>query len=405
MNECRACRSERMHLFLEMGEHPAANGFLKGGRLDDEPLYPLNAHACLDCGLIQVPDVLPPDFFRHYVYIPSASDTMHAHFRGLAGALVADPLEGDDDLLVDIGCNDGLFLAAARDLGARTLGIDPARNIAEMAREKGLEVFNEYFGPETAAEARKRWGPAKVIVTTNTFNHIGDLHAFMEGVVTLLQEDGLFVIEVPQALDLVEKNEFDTIYHEHVSEFSVKSLGDLFAFFDMDVVDLERLEIHGGSMRVHGRRRGVREPDPIVAEWVAREEERGLFEKETYDALADRVRTNRDRLLELLEGLRADGRTLAGYGAPAKGTTLLNYFGIGPDLIPWLADRNPLKQGLYSPGMHIPVVSPDRIEEEKPDYLLILAWNFADEIMGQQEAHRRRGGRFIIPIPEPEVIP
>jgi SAM-dependent methyltransferase len=395
-----------MLMFLPLGEHPPANAFVRPDQLDTpQPAFSLDTHVCLGCGLIQVPNVIPPDFFRNYVYVPSASDTMHEHFAQLAHVVKASLLASPDDLVVDIGSNDGLFLSHMNRLTRRTLGIEPATNLTALARERGVEVVNEYFTPDTARSVAERVGRAQVIVTTNTFNHIDDLHAFMAGVTTLLAEDGTFIVEVPHAGDLVEQNEFDTVYHEHVSEFSVKSLVELYAFFDMVVSDIVRLPVHGGSMRVSGRRRS--HPAGVAAavgEWLAQERRARLTERATYEAFSRRVHDIRERLLSLLRELKAQGRRIAGYGAPAKGNTLLNYYGIGPDMLLFLADRNALKHGLYSPGMLIPVVPVERVLEEQPDFLLILAWNFGDEIMRQQEEYRRRGGQFILPIPEPRIV-
>jgi hypothetical protein len=246
---------------------------------------------------------------------------------------------------------------------------------------------------------------AKVITTTNTFNHIDDLHGFMRGVDALLAHDGTFIVEVPQAIKYVELTEFDTVYHEHLSTFAVKSLSDLFAFFDFTIVDIVPLPIHGGSMRVSARRTAHALSGPLPTEdWIDRERAAGLFEKSTYDKVAARTEAIRSDLLALLADLKAQGKTLAGYGAPAKGNTLLNYCGIGPDTLAFLADRNELKHGRFSPGMHIPIVPPSVIREERPDYLLILAWNFADEIMRQQKSFSDNGGRFIVPIPTPRVV-
>ncbi len=406
MDECRACKSNEMFMFLELGSHPPANQFLTREQLDQpEPSFPLNAHVCLDCALIQVPDFIPPDYFRHYLYVPSASDAMHGHFAGLARTLSDRFVSSPEDMIVDIGSNDGLFLKACSDLGAGTLGVEPASNLAEMARQKGLDVVNEYFSPEIARRIRDQYGAATDIVSTNTFNHIDDLHAFVEGVSALLDEQGVFVIEVPQALELVEKNEFDTIYHEHLSEFSIKSLVDLFNHFSMEIFDVERLEIHGGSMRIFVQKDGAgRAASPLLAEWPARERAVKLFSKSTYRAFKDRVKQNKIRLVSMLKELKQQGKKLAGYGAPAKGNTLLNYCGIGSGLLDFLADRSQLKHGLYSPGMHISIVPPETILKEQPDYLLILAWNFAEEIIAQQDEFRQRGGKFILPIPEPRIV-
>ncbi|MEO5797932.1 MAG: class I SAM-dependent methyltransferase [Gemmatimonadales bacterium] len=403
MTSCRACTSGNLLMYLPLGHHPAANAFLRPDQLGKpEARWPLDTHVCLDCALIQVPDKLPPDFFVDYLYIPSASPTMHEHFRETARRFKEKLITGPGQRVVDIGCNDGLLLGACRDAGLTTLGVDPAANIAEMARANGLEVFNEYFTAESAGRILAQYGPAQVIVTTNTFNHIDNLHGFVQGVVTLLAPDGTFVIEVPQALTCVEQNEFDTVYHEHLSVFSVTSLAALGKFFGLQVVDVDELPIHGGSMRVYLRRQGP--ASPVVAQWLERERNAGLFEPATYAAHAARVESIRTELMTMLLDLKKQGKVLAGYGAPAKGNTLLNYYGIGPDLLEFLADRNALKHGRFSPGMHIPVVSPDEIAKQKPDYLLILAWNFGDEIMAQQEAFRAGGGKFILPIPTPRVV-
>ncbi|MEO6527713.1 MAG: class I SAM-dependent methyltransferase [Gemmatimonadaceae bacterium] len=403
MTTCRACLGSDLFLYLPLGDHPPANAFLRPEALGKpEATFPLDTHVCLNCGLIQVPDTLPPDFFVDYVYMPSASDTMKRHFAAFAQRCKDTLITSKEQRVVDIGCNDGLFLGACKEAGLTTLGIDPSQNIAEFARAKGIEVFNEYFTSESAKRVLAQHGPAQVITTTNTFNHIDNLHGFMDGVRTLLAPDGTFVIEVPQALTCVEHNEFDTVYHEHLSVFSVASIAALGSFYGLQVVDIDELPIHGGSMRVYLRRAGPAKP--IVADFLEREKKAGLFERETYVAHAKRVERIREELMELLHRLKAEGKRLAGYGAPAKGSTLLNYYGIGPDLIEYLADRNELKQGRFSPGTHIPVVSPSRIAETNPDYLLILAWNFADEIMEQQEAFRARGGKFILPIPEPRVV-
>jgi len=406
MERCRACRSDRMFSFLPLGMHPPANKFLTFEELSrPEAKFPLNVHVCLECALIQVANHIPANFFRHYIYMPSASATMLRHFADLAQTLRERFIDSDDDLMVDIGCNDGLFLKSCNDLGCKTLGIEPAANIAEIARDKGVNVVNEYFSPELAESCRNQTGQAKIIVTTNTFNHIDDLHDFMDGIIKLLTEDGVFVIEVPTALDLIEKNEFDTVYHEHVSEFSLKSLVDLFSFFKMEIFDVEQLSIHGGSMRVYSQKIGAnRENDLVVDDILKREHERDLFSESTYVEFASRVTAIKEELLSMLKTLKNEGKKVAGYGAPAKGNTLLNYYGIGPDHLEFLADRNALKQGMYSPGMHIPIVAPAVILEEQPDYLLILAWNFAEEIIEQQDEYRVRGGGFIVPIPEPKFV-
>ncbi|MBA2462462.1 MAG: class I SAM-dependent methyltransferase [Actinobacteria bacterium] len=406
MTTCRTCKSDRLYLFLPLGDHPLANGFLREEQLaEPEAHFPLDVHVCLDCGLIQVDDQVPAGYFRHYVYIPSAADAMHGHFAGLAESVAERFLGSADALTVDIGCNDGLFLSFLRERGARTLGIDPATNIVELARQKGVEVVNEYFTPDLARLIREEHGPAKVVVSTNTFHHIGDLDPFTLGVTLMLDDDGVFVVEVPHALELVEQNEFDGVYHEHVSQHTVKSFVDHFRLFGLEVFDVERLDVHGGSMRIFARpATNGAAPTGVVAEWLDEEAQRGLFEASTYDAFRDRVERNREELLSILRELKGDGRRIVGYGASARGNTLLNYYRIGTETLDYIVDRNPLKQGLYSPGMHIPVQGPERLADDDPEYMLLIAWNFADEIVRQQDDYAQRGGRFILPIPEPKLV-
>lgn len=404
MDECRACGSDRMSLFLPMGDHPPANMFVRPEDRDaPQPSFPLNTQACLNCGMIQVADQIPDGFFTHYLYVPSAARTMHTHFEGLAGVL-ADRAEGG--LMVDIGCNDGLMLGFARKTGARVLGIDPAANLAKTAAEvNGVDVHVAYFSPRTAQEVREKHGPAKVISTTNTLNHIGDLLGFMQGVGTLMADDGWFVVEVPWGLDILRTNEFDNVYHEHMSEMSLLSLVKLAERAGMKVVDVTYLPVHGGSMRVFIRKAEVAgAPSAEVLRMLGEEEQAKMTDAATFAGFAERVRGMKTELRALLERLKAEGASIAGYGAPAKGNTLLNYFDIGPETLDFLADRSPLKQGLLSPGQQIPIVDPAEIASRKPDYLLVLAWNFFDEIREQLRDYEASGGQFILPLPTPQVV-
>lgn len=403
MTRCRACLAASPHVFLPMGDHPPANSFVRSEDvLKEQPVYPLDTQVCLECGLIEVEDQVPEGFFEHYLYVPSGATLMHTHFGELAAILEKQAGGG---LVVDIGCNDGLLLSACNKLGCRTIGVDPAANLAEIAATRGVEVDVGYFTADAGARLADKYGKASVIVTTNTFNHIGDLHDFMAGVVRWLAEDGTFVIEVPWAKNLLAGNEFDTVYHEHVSEFSLLSLAKLGAFFGLDVVDVHRLGVHGGSMRVFLKRASTgTKATPAVAEMLAEERDAGMLAVETYAAFADRVEQVRGELIGMLAELKRAGKTIAGYGAPAKGNTLLNYFRIGPETLDYLVDKNALKQGLYSPGMKIPIRSLDALEEERPDVLLVLAWNFFDEIRLQQSDFAAHGGQFLVPLPRPMLV-
>lgn len=403
LERCRACGSEKMMLFLPMGNHPPANMFVRPEDRDaPQPAFPLNTQACLDCGMIQVADQIPDGFYTHYLYVPSSARTMHDHFEGLARTVTDLAGEG---LIVDIGCNDGLMLSFANAMGARTLGIDPAANIAETAAKNGVDVHVAYFTPDTATELREARGPAKVVVATNTLNHVDDLHAFMRGVDNLLSDDGWFVVEVPWGRDILLTNEFDNVYHEHMSEMSLLSLVKLAEATGMAVVDVTRLPIHGGSMRVFMRKAAAAQaPSAEVTAMLDAEREAGMQSAEAFAEFADRVAAIRDKLVWMLADLKAGGARIAGYGAAAKGNTLLNYFGIGPETLDYLVDRNPLKQGMLSPGVLIPIHGPEIIAEQRPDYLLVLAWNFFDEIREQLSDYEASGGKFIVPLPYPRIV-
>jgi SAM-dependent methyltransferase len=403
LTKCRACQSDSLYLFLPMNDHPPANMFVRAEEVEKEqPAFPLNTQVCLDCGLIQVADQIPPGFFDHYLYVPSGATAMHDHFADLAEVVTGT---ADGSLVADIGCNDGLMLMQANKLGARTLGIDPAANIAEIAAERGVDVEVCYFTPATAETIAERHGKAGVIVTTNTFHHIGDLHAFMDAVTKFLDDDGTFIVEVPWALQIVKLNQFDNVYHEHVSELTVKSFTRLAAFFGMRVVDVQKLAIHGGSLRVFMEfdSKGTT-PSADVDAMIQEEHKAGLFERATYEKFANNVLKLREELIEMIDDMKVRGLKIAGYGAPAKGNTLLNFFDIGTERIDFLVDRNTLKHGLFSPGKKIPILPTDAIAREKPDVLLVLAWNFFDEIREQQAEFEKAGGRYIIPLPKPAIV-
>lgn len=405
LDQCRACLAPDPYLFLPLGNHAPAQMLIKPEDIDSsQPAFPLNAQVCLQCGLIEIADQIPPDFFRHYLYVPSGAATMQSHFQDFANVLAKEA--GPSGLIVDIGCNDGLLLAACNALGCKTLGIDPAANIAEMAKARGVDVHVSYFDPDTAAEIAQRHGKAKIIVTTNTFNHIGDLHKFVRGIDILLADDGMFVIEVPRAKELIDHNEFDNIYHEHVSEFSLLSLVKLGEFFDLTVSDVHRLpHIHGGSMRIFLTRKAAAVPQTaIVQEMLDEERAGGMLEASTYQALVERVDQIGADLRAMLSDMKAKGLKIAGYGASARGNTLITYFGIDHTYLDFLVDKNALKHGLYSPNTRIPIKPVSAIETENPDVLFVLAWNFFDEIHDQQQKFLERGGKFVVPLPTPSLV-
>lgn len=405
LSSCRACKAPDPYLFLEYGAHSPAQMLIRPEDMDSEqPSFPLNAHVCLECGLIAVADQIPENFFSHYLYVPSGAATMQSHFEGFSRVIAERA--GADGLVVDIGSNDGLLLAACNALGCTTLGIDPAANIAELAAARGVRTHIDYFHRESANEVKAAHGRAKVIVTTNTFNHIGDLHSFMDAVCILLAQDGTFIIEVPRAKEMLERAEFDNMYHEHVSEFSLLSIAKLGAFFGLEVSDAQRLpNIHGGSMRVFLTRKSAGYAvNPVVNEMLAEEAAGGMLDQDTYDIRVERFDEMGMQLREMLDDLKVQGLRIAGYGASARGNTMITYYGIGTQYLDFLVDKNPLKHGLFSPNLRIPIKPVEAIEEEQPDVLFMLAWNFFDEIKEQQTDFRARGGRFLVPFPEPRLI-
>ena len=403
LTNCRACDSDQLLLFLPLGNHPPANMLVRPADRDaPQPAYPLNAQACLGCGMIQVADQIPDGFYQNYLYTPSSAHTMHTHFEELA-QVVTDLAKGG--LVVDVGCNDGLMLAAANRKGARTFGIDPAANLAHDTAASGVEVEVGFFKHGTAMAIRAARGPAAVIATSNTLNSVDDLHDFMEGVRDLLTDDGWLIVEVPWAAEIVRNNQFDNIYHEHLSEMSLRALVMLAEASGLAVVDAKRLQVHGGSMRVFIRKAAAAAPQSSeVVRMLAEEDATGMRRAETFTAFAERAREIGTKLRAMLTRLRAEGASVAAYGAAAKGNTLLNFFGIGPQDIDFISDRSPLKQGMLSPGMQIPIVDTGEIERRRPDYLLMLAWNFFPEIRAQLGSYEAAGGRFILPLPEPRIV-
>jgi SAM-dependent methyltransferase len=403
---CLVCRSESVEEFLDLGETALANKFLTKEELDrDELKYPLRVGFCPECGHVQLTERVPPELmFTDYLYVSSASDTLKRHFEELAATLVPRHRLGSDDLVIDIGCNDASLLKAFRRRKVKTLGVDPAVNLAEYARGSGIERYQGFFGLDTVGDIIERQGRASLITATNTFPHIPDLPGFVAALEEALAPGGIFVLEAHYLVDLLRQLAFDTVYHEHVSYWALTPMVRLFESYEMEVVRAELLPIHHGQLRASVQRRGEGEVDPSVAKILAAEERLGLGKVETWRAFAEKVTGIKAGLKRCLADLCREGWKLAGYGAPAKGSTLLEYLEIGPDVLPFIADRSTLKQGRYTPGTHIPIVAPDRLLKDRPDYVLLLAWNLVDEVLEQQAAYRRQGGKFIIPVPEVQIV-
>jgi len=414
---CRLCGSGGLELFLELGPQPLANAYPRSeAEFAGEPSFPLGVALCRDCSLVQTPDVIDPEtLFRDYVYRTGASPAMSAHFREFAKEVVASQRLGRDDLVVEIASNDGTLLRHFKELGVRTLGIEPARNLAAESRAAGIETRDVFFDAAAAGRIRRSHGPASAVLANNVLAHVDDPVGFLAGARALLASDGgggaegRLWVEVPWLLELEARLEYDTIYHEHLSCFGAATLARACEAAGLEVVSVERAAVHGGSLRLCARPAapGARAGRPADATLAARlDEERaaGLLRIETWRRFAGRVEGHRARLVELLRGLRSAGRSIAAYGAPAKGSTLLNWCRIGPDLVDFTVDRNPGKVGRYTPGVHLPILPVDALLARQPDFVLLLAWNLADEIMAQQAEYARRGGRFILPVPEPRIV-
>lgn len=407
LERCRICENKRLKRILDLGEMPLANAFLDRNHAGQkESFYPLRVVWCESCGLLQIDEIVPPEIlFKDYVYVSGTSEALRKHFEGLARGVVNTLGLTNESLVIDIGSNDGTLLKEFKKLGLKVMGVEPAVNIAEIAEEAGVKTINEFFTGDTAEEIAEKYGKAEVITATNVVAHTNDLDDLLKGIKCLLKDEGIFVIEVPYLLDLLENVEFDTIYHEHLSYFAVYPLKKLFEKHDLKIVDVERVKIHGGTIRVFvGKGESGYDVNENVNRLISLEKQRGLREVYVYRKFADRVERLKKDLVDLLQKLRSENKRVIGYGAAAKGNTLLNYYGVNPQLIEFIADLNPMKQNKFTPGTHIPVYGPERIYEAKPDYMLILAWNFADEIMKQQTRFKEMGGKFIVPVPEVKII-
>jgi len=383
-----------------------ANAFLgKESEFATEKQFPLDLYLCETCGLVQLLDVIDPEtLFRNYVYVTGTSTTMAAHNKAYAATVTERLGLGKDDLVVEVASNDGSLLRYFDSHGVRTLGIEPARNIARIAREAGIATVEEFFTSTLARELRDAYGSARAIIANNVLAHVDDTRDFLFGARTLLAPDGLLVVEVPWLGKLVANLEYDTVYHEHLCYFSLTALSQIYSAAGLSVVDVEHVSVHGGSLRVYASPAPRESGTASVANLLAEEAAAGLRNPSRLERFARDVSRQRSELRALLESLKSDGKTVAGYGAPAKGNTLLQYCNITPTMLPYTVDRNSLKVGCFTPGTHIPVLPVDTLAVRRPDYLLILAWNFADEIMGQQAEYRAAGGRFIVPLPVPRII-
>jgi SAM-dependent methyltransferase len=405
---CRFCSAPLGHTFVDLGMSPLCESYVPGERLGAmEPFYPLHVRVCEQCLLVQLEElVAPEEIFTEYAYFSSYSDSWVAHAGDYVESVVERFGLGAHSQVVELASNDGYLLQHVVERGIPALGVEPAANVAEAARERGIETVVEFFGRELASRLVADGHRADLLVANNVFAHVPDLNDFAAGMRRVLAPEGVVTIEFPHLERLMEGNQFDTIYHEHYSYFSFLTAQNVLRSHGLEVFDVEELPTHGGSLRVYAQREeGISHPvGARVAELADRERELHLDRLDGYSGFAPRVTETKWRLLEFLIDCRRDGKRVAGYGAPGKGNTLLNYCGIRADLLEFTVDRNPYKQGQFLPGTRIPIHHPEALEEARPDFILILPWNLSEEIVAQLSHARDWDAQFVVPIPEVRVI-
>jgi len=407
ITNCRMCKSSNLQKFLDLGFSALSDNFLTIKQLEEsESFFPLTVYLCSNCGLCQLGYVVPPKFMfnKDYPYDSSTTKMGREHFTKM-GVDICDRFNlKENSLVIDVGSNSGVLLSAFKSKGMRVLGIEPSSKLANAAIEKGVDSIIDFFSGKLVKKILNDYQKVSVITGTNVFAHINDLDDFMLSADLLLVEDGIIVIEAPYLLHLIENMEYDTIYHEHLSYLSVKPMVEFCKKFNFEIFDIKEQTIHGGTLRYFISRKNKKEITNEVSNYLKIEEEKELYSKKKLDDFANLVKNHRKALLQLLNDLKKDGKKIVGISAPAKGNTLLNYCKIDFEILDYVTERNPFKIGKFTPGMHIPVYSDEKLLEDQPDYALILAWNFADEIMQNNSKYQENGGKFIIPIPKPRII-
>ncbi len=406
ITRCRSCLNTTLESVLDLGETPLANALLTVDQLQEpEERYPLHLVRCPHCTLLQITEnVDPATLFAHYFYRSSFSDAFLLHCKTLAHRLVDERKLDEKSLVIDIASNDGYLLKFYQEKGIPVLGIEPATNIAEIATKENVPTLNVFFTEKQAKELVAEGSQADVIHAHNVMPHVADQRDFATGIAALLKPEGVAVIEFAYGIDTIDHTEFDQMYHEHMCYFSLTAFAYLCAQFGLTVTRVERIAVHGGSLRVFLQHAEHAKPDETVAALLDAETSWGVDTPEPYRAFAERVADLKKNLMDLLRTLKAQGKRIAVYGASAKGSTLMNYFGIDKTLVDYIVDRSTVKQGFYAPGTHLLIEPVEKLLEDQPDYVLLLTWNFVDEIFMQQQEYRNRGGKFIVPVPEVRVI-
>ncbi len=404
---CRMCKSDQLQKFLDLDFTALSDNFLKEEQLEEpEMFFPLTVYSCLNCGLCQLGHIVSPElmFNENYPYDSSTTKTGTAHFTNMGISICKRFNLKPDSLIIDVGSNAGVLLNGFKSQGMKVLGIEPSSNIAKIAIDNKIDTIINFFSKKLIKKIIEQYGTASVITGTNVFAHIDDLDDFMNTCDSLLLDDGLIIIEAPYLLNLIENLEYDTIYHEHLSYISVNPMIEFCKQFNFELFDVEEYKIHGGTLRYFIGRKNKQKISENVSKFVKLESNKQLYSEKKLKSFSESVKNHRNSLQQLLYDLKKNGKKIVAISAPAKGNTLLNYCKIGPELLDYVTERNPLKIGKYTPGMHIPVFSDSELLKKQPDYALILAWNFADEIIKNNSEYQRKGGKFIIPIPKPVII-
>ncbi len=405
MKTCRICATP-IAPFIDFGNMPIGNAFVTKDDFKTEYFYHMQVAVCRSCATLQVIDVPDPDqmFHDHYAYYASTSAFMSKHFKAMAEDIIARFVSKESPFVVEIGSNDGITLQHFANAGIPHLGVDPSSNVADAAREKGIEMLVDFFNRDTAEQIVTKHGKADVFIATNTMHHIEDINSVAAGVAKLLKPKGVMVQEDPYLGDMIEKTAFDQLYAEHMYIWSVTSLGNAFGRHGLEIFDIETNDFHGGCMRYFLCHKGAYEPTPRLKAQQEKEKALGLAKPETYDAFRRACEQSRTKLVELVRRLKSEGKRIVGYGATAKSATIINYCGLGPDDIEFICDTTPIKQQKFSPGAHIPVVPPAEFSANYPDYAVLFAWNHFTEIDAKEQAFRKNGGKWIIPVRLVEVI-
>lgn len=406
---CRSCSQPLEHVFCDLGMTPLANAYIDADQLHQaEPFYPLLAFVCSECFLVQLQQFeTPEEIFGEYAYFSSYSDSWLEHCRRYTREMHDRLGLTESSQVIEIASNDGYLLQYFREAGIPVLGVEPAANVAAAAVAKGIPTLVEFFGVGTATRMLADGNVADLLLGNNVLAHVPDVNDFVAGMKLVLKPHGVITMEFPHLLRLIQHSQFDTIYHEHFSYFSLHSVDRIFSSHDLTIFDVEELPTHGGSLRIYAQHAdfAARPRQERVTRLLETEASAGLTRLDTYEEFARRVQKVKCDLLEFMITAKREGKRIAGYGAPAKGNTLLNFCGIGKDFIDYTVDRSPAKQGHFLPGTHIPICATERIAETRPDYILVLPWNIKDEIMDRAKCVRDWGGKFVIPIPSVDIIP